>query len=79
MTNLAIKNMSITIDLALRELEALCDHKGIHIDSSDTYRSICARLTDMMWDDESMQSIEMDDWWELIDRIADLKASLFNR
>ena len=76
MTELAIQNMSITIDLALNGLEALCVHEGIDIDSSDTYKSICERLTDMMWDDKS---IEMDDWWELIDRIADLKASLFNR
>lgn len=76
MTDLAIKNMSITIDLALKGLEALCDHEGIDIDNSDAYKSICERLTDMMWDDKS---IEMDDWWELIDRIADLKASLFNR
>lgn len=76
MTELAIQNMFITIDLALAGLELLCDKQGIDIDSSDTYKSICVRLVDMLWGDESS---EMDDWWELIDRIADLKASLFNR
>lgn len=76
MTNLAEKNMSIAIDLALKGLESMCDRQGIDLDHSETYRSICAGLTDLEWTDGST---EIDDWWDLIDRIADLKASLFNR
>lgn len=77
MTELAMQNILTVIDLALKGLESTCDKQGIDLDNSAKYQSICNRLTAHEWGEEVLN--DMEDWWELIDSIADLKASLFNR
>lgn len=77
MTELAMQNILTVIDLALKGLESICDKQGIDLDNSAKYQSICNRLTAHEWGEEVLN--DMEDWWELIDSIADLKASLFNR